>query len=73
MPDVFAMVIAIVALSIAGSVARDYLRTQRKVRENAGDADELDRELAALRSRVEVLEEIVTDEGYTLRKELKQL
>jgi len=73
MSDVFIMVVLIVAIAVGGGVARDYLRTQRQVNENAGDADDLEAELAVLRARVEVLEEIVTDERYELRKELKQL
>ena len=73
MHDVFVMVIIIVSVSVAGGVARDYLRTQRKVDENAGNANELEAELATLRARVEILEEIVTDERYELRKELNQL
>ena len=73
MHDVFLMVIIIVFLAVGGSVLRDYLRSERRVTANSSDSGELEEELAALRQRVQVLEEIVTDKRYNLRNEINQL
>lgn len=73
MNDVYTMVVLIVFLAVGGSVLRDYLRTQRKVSAHSSDSVGLEEELAALRERVQVLEEIVTDKRYELRDEINQL
>ncbi len=73
MNDVFIMVIAIVALSVGAGMYRDYLKTQRQVGRNSEADDELRGEVEALRKRVAVLEEIVTDSKYHLKQELDRL
>ncbi len=73
MNDVFIMVIAIVALSVGAGMYRDYLKTQRQVGRNSEADEDLKLELQALRKRVAVLEEIVTDSKYQLKQELDQL
>ncbi|MEM7219177.1 MAG: hypothetical protein AAF515_12500 [Pseudomonadota bacterium] len=74
MSDVFIMVMFIVLVAVGGSVISDYLKTQRRLADRRGlNDDEHDRELADLRARVEVLERIVTDQGYSLRRELDAL
>ncbi|MEZ5560202.1 MAG: hypothetical protein R3E86_16865 [Pseudomonadales bacterium] len=72
MDGVFVMVIAIVAISTTAGVVNNYLKTRRLALE-AGPGDEVRAELDALRKRVAVLEEIVTDNRYHLSQELDRL
>ena len=48
-------------------VGRDRSRVEE------GEVDALHAEIAALRERVETLEQIVTDEKYTLEREIESL
>ena len=73
--DVFEMVVAIVALSCCAGVLNNWLKTRNKV-----DRKEFDRELDTrlgqlhkLEQRMQVLERIVTDRKYDLKKELHDL
>lgn len=69
--DVFTMAAIIVAVSCAAGVANQYFRSRAKV---AGQPDPaLQQEVDDLRKRVEVLEQIVTDEKYDLAKEINHL
>ena len=70
--DVFTFVIIIVIIGCGTGVLTEYFKTKRESEEFAGD-EELFNELESLRARVEVLEAIVTDEKYHLKKELDQL
>ncbi len=70
--EVFDMVVAVVAISCAAGVINNYLKNKRLERQVTPDPD-LATELEALKQRVAVLEEIVTDERYHLKKELDQL
>ena len=49
-----------------------YVKAKSK-KVNTVNEDELKKEIAALRNRLEVLEKIVTDEGYQLKKEIHSL
>ncbi|MBT8137357.1 MAG: hypothetical protein KJO54_10130 [Gammaproteobacteria bacterium] len=73
--DVFTMVVAIVAVSCGAGVINTWLKTNRKV-----DRSELNARLEArlgdfrkLEQRIAVLERIVTDKHYDLKKELHEL
>ncbi len=70
--DVFTFVIVVVIIGCGTGVLTEYFKTKRKTSESGGDED-LITELESLRSRVEVLEAIVTDEKYHLTKEIDQL
>ena len=70
--EVFTMVVLIVAIACGAGVANNYLKNKRLEREHA-PSDEMLEELRALKQRVAVLEEIVTDERYHLKKELERL
>ena len=66
-------IVLIVLIGVAGGVASEFARGQRK-RNESRQSDGADRaELEALRARIEVLEKIVTDEGFNLRRELDRL
>lgn len=70
--DVFTMVVAIVAISCATSVLTAFLKTRRAALQRAPGAN-ADAEIDALKKRVAVLEEIVTDNRYHLDRELSRL
>ena len=73
--DVFTFVIIIVAISCAAGVANNVLKNQRERQQLAGNGDVEDAgaQLDELRGRIEVLEKIVTDERYHLKREIDQL
>ena len=70
--DVFTFVIIIVIIGCGTGVLTEYFKTKRESEEFTGD-EEVYSELESLRARVEVLEAIVTDEKYSLKKEIDQL
>jgi len=70
--DVFTMVVLIVGFSVGAGVVNNYLKTKRMQLQGAM-SDEVQGELDALRERVRVLEEIVTDPSYHLNVELERL
>ena len=66
-------VLLIVAMTLAIPLYAMYLKSQR-FRHSASEREEqLERELAELRDRVETLERIVTDRRYDLDKEFEDL
>lgn len=66
-------IVLIVLIGVAGGVASDFARGKRKSREERELRGFEQADLDALRARVEVLEKIVTDEGFDLRRELDRL
>jgi len=72
--DVFTMVVAIVAIStVAGLVSR-WLKVAERMQSQQGPAnDQLRQEVAALRERVATLEQIVTDPGFELKRQIQAL
>ncbi len=72
---VFEMVFAIVLVTVVAGVINNWVKSRNNV-----DRDELDSELATrlgqiekLEKRMQVLERIVTDRQYDLKKELHDL
>lgn len=70
--DVFTFVIIVVIIGCGTGVLTEYFKTKREATEYEGDGEVFD-ELESLRTRVEVLEAIVTDEKYSLKKEIDRL
>ena len=70
--DVFTFVIIIVVIGCGTGVLTEYFKNKREAGAAELDEDAYE-ELERLRERVEVLERIVTDEKYHLKKELDQL
>lgn len=66
-------IVLIVLIGVAGGVASDFARSRKKNREDRELKGFEQAELDALRARIEVLEKIVTDEGFDLRRELDRL
>lgn len=69
--SVFAMVVWIVGVSLLAGVVHDYLKTRRLEAKKGQSVNQ--EELLALKERISVLEKIVTDERYDLRREISQL
>ena len=72
MESVFVFVIIIVLIGCGTGVINTYLKHRRELAETRPSAG-LRQELDALRDRAQVLEKIVTDQGYELRRELDRL
>ena len=70
--DVFTFVIIIVIVGCGTGVLTEYFKHKRKTADLKGD-DTVYEELDRLRERVEVLEAIVTDQKYNLKKEIEHL
>jgi hypothetical protein len=71
--SMWSAIVAIVFISCAVPVAKEFARARG--RQTSLDPDRyVERiELLALKERVEVLEKIVTDEGFDLKRELSRL
>ncbi len=72
MDGVFLMVVLIVLISCATSVAQKYIRLRQREL-NVKTDDDLREELRAVKKRIAVLEAIVTDQKFNLSKEIKNL
>jgi hypothetical protein len=62
-----------VGLGVVGEWAKRYLAFKEKSLSHASGSEEVKNEIAALKSRIETLEKIVTDEGYQLDKKISNL
>lgn len=69
----------ITAIAIVGIIAWTIVsitgatKDKRAAKKNSYQSDELTKEVAALKERVSVLEKIVTDEKYDLKKQFDAL
>lgn len=73
--SVFTMVVAIVAIGTFGGILREHLRAKRAAEGSAHDEaldDALDR-IDELEERVRVLERVITDDGYDLKRQIDSL
>lgn len=66
-------VVMIVAIACTTAVITDYLRTQRKREKQDPNVDETLAQLEALEERIKVLERIVTENKFDLRREIDKL
>ena len=71
--DFFTFVFLVVVVGCLVGVYSIWQDGQNKRRNNDGDVDNVSGEIDALRERIQVLEEIVTDQKYQLRRELDTL
>ena len=69
--DVFTMVVLIVAMALAASVAEKYLRLRRTTADDHAGSSRT--EVADLRARVATLEAIITDPQRQLKDEIARL
>ena len=66
-------VVCIVAIACTASVIRDYLKTRPSRDESSADANDTMAQMEILEERVRVLERIVTENKFDLRKEIDKL
>ena len=66
-------VITIVAIVFGSRLFRDYLETRRKELDAGGNAAEYQARIDELEERVQVLERIVTEQKFDLKREISQL
>jgi phage shock protein C len=69
-------IVMIVLISVAGGVASNFARARSKMAQRdllQNNSGETVAEIEALKRRIEVLEKIVTDQKYDLRREIEQL
>jgi hypothetical protein len=71
--EVFIFIVAIVAISCVAGVMNNYIKLQQKRTEKGGMDADVEAELDELRGRIEVLEQIVTDEKYQLHRKISEL
>ena len=66
-------VVTIVAIACATGLIRDYLKTRRKELEQNGSVREYETRIETLEERIRVLERIVTEKDYDLKREISEL
>ncbi|MFN4024444.1 MAG: hypothetical protein ACK4MQ_06415 [Hyphomonas sp.] len=74
--DPFTMVVAIVAISVGAGIISTWLKTRANSRPDEGLREELvatRQDVAKLKERVRVLEQIVTDNERQLSEEIRRL
>ncbi|MFN7055738.1 hypothetical protein [Hyphomonas sp.] len=74
--DPFSMVVAIVAISVAAGVVNTWIKSRNRERPDDGLREELSgarQDIAKLKERVRVLEEIVTDKDRQLSDDIRRL
>ncbi|MFC3032224.1 hypothetical protein ACFOEE_06815 [Pseudoalteromonas fenneropenaei] len=73
---VFLIVAICVISGVFGEVLKrfiEYKKLQQNQNFNAAGNEQLNKEIAELKARVQVLEQIVTDEGYQVKQQFKSL
>lgn len=70
---VFEMVAIIVVATLAAGLVREWIRTKETPEVDLSPVENRIDKLEALEERIKVLEAIVTDGGYSLKKEIDQL
>jgi hypothetical protein len=71
--DVFTFVVIVTAIGCSVPLFKTWIEGRQGGHANEERVAELRREVAALRERVQVLEEIATDEKHQLRREIASL
>ena len=71
--NTMAFVVMIVLIGCTTGVIMEYLKTQQKKKETDLDHDDTVAQLDALEERIRVLERIVTEKKFDLRKEIDDL
>jgi len=70
--QVFLFVLAIVVIGLGFDLLKTHLESKRRARATVDDEAHLE-QLARLEERIEVLEKIVTDERYDLKRRIDSL
>ncbi len=67
------MIVIVVAIGCSMPVLKAWMERNQSNHAESDTIDTLEREIASLRERVEVLEEIATDQKHQLRREIAAL
>jgi len=70
---VFEMVVIIVVASLLANIIREWIKNNQKPEIDLSPMEARLDQVEALEERVRILEAIVTDKGYDLKKEIDQL
>ena len=71
--NTFVFVVCIVAIVMIADTVQKYMKVQHKKQADSQDVDETMRQIEALEDRIKVLERIVTESKYDLKKEIDKL
>ncbi|WP_440055687.1 hypothetical protein ACSLBF_05955 [Pseudoalteromonas sp. T1lg65] len=70
---VFLIVLIVVGGGIVSEIYKKRLDLKKHLAKSSKEDEALKAELSALKKRIEVLEQLVTDEGYQLKKDIQNL
>ena len=71
--NTMAFVVMIVLIACTTSVIMEYLKTQHKKKDSNAEAENAAAQLDALEERIRVLERIVTEKKFDLKREIDKL
>ncbi|WP_456372568.1 hypothetical protein [Thiolapillus sp.] len=69
----FEMVVIIVALGILGGVIKHYFDSRGDLEASSAERKRMERRIDEMEQRIQVLERIVTDENYDLKRQFQDL
>ena len=69
----FEMVVIIVALGILGGVFKNYFDSRGDMEASSVERKKMERRIHEMEERIQVLERIVTDENYDLKRQFRDL
>lgn len=69
----FEMVVIIVALGILGGVIKHYLDSRGDIEASSQERRQMERRMNEMEERIRVLERIVTEENYDLKRQFRDL
>lgn len=69
----YVFVLTIIAIGCATAVAREWIKARQARDEESDDLDNAAAQIDALEERIRVLERIVTEKKYDLKKEIERL
>ncbi len=72
-PSIFGMVVIIVIASLVAGLVREWIKTKETPEVDFSPLENRVDKLENLEERIRVLEAIVTDKGYDLKKEIDNL
>jgi hypothetical protein len=69
----FEMVVIIVALGILGGVIKHYFDSRGDIEASSQERRQMERRMNEMEERIRVLERIVTEENYDLKRQFRDL
>ena len=72
-PTVFGMIVIIVVASLLAGLVREWIKTAKNPEVDLSGIEGRLEKVESLEERIRILEAIVTDKGYDLKKEIDRL